>query len=218
MSEKEFIKVKTLDGRGNEAECVINKDAILYLASENIDETEILGSFIKLKNGENIYVFDEELVKISKELLNNEETIKIKDKDNRRILSLEDAESFIDCEKTWNKDIGIGRRMIALRKAMYGHEKEIAEKIKLMDYKDFLQTPYWKTISSFLKIKKQKCEICGSTINLHTHHKTYNHHGYELEFLEDLEVICETCHSKLHKEYQPIYQNNTTVNTKQEEK
>ena len=197
---KDFIKVATLDGQGNETECVINKTEISYLATENIDGYETYGSFIRLKNGENIYIFDEELIKISEELLTAGEHIKIKDKDNRKILPLEDAESFIDCERTWNKDIGIGRRMIALRKAMYGHEKEIAEKIKLMDYKDFLQTPYWKTISSFLKIKEQKCEICGNTHNLHTHHKTYDNHGYELEYMEDLQVICEACHQKLHQE------------------
>ena len=197
---KDFIKVATLDGRGNETDCIINKAEILYLATGNIDGDETCGSFLRLKNGENVYVFEDELIKISEELLTTGEHIKIKDQDRKKILPIEDAESFIDSTRAWSKDVGIGRRMIALRKAMYGHEQEIAEKIKLMDYKEFLQTPYWKTISSFLKIKKQKCEICGNAYNLHTHHKTYDHHGYELEFMEDLQVICETCHQKLHQE------------------
>lgn len=197
---KDFIRVVTLNKWGNETECVINTNEILYLATEDIDGDEASCSFIKLKNGENIYVFDEELVKISEELLTTGEHIKIKDKDKKIIQPIENAETFIDFNRAWNKEIGIGKRMIALREAIYGHEEEIAEKIKLMDYKEFLQTPYWKTISCFLKIKKQKCEICGNAYNLHTHHKTYDHHGYELEYMEDLQVICETCHQKTHKE------------------
>ena len=67
-----------------------------------------------------------------------------------------------------------------------------------MSYKDFLNTPYWKAISAYLKIKRGKCEKCGSETELHTHHKTYEHHGTEIFNLNDLICLCKECHRKFH--------------------
>lgn len=49
-----------------------------------------------------------------------------------------------------------------------------------------------------LKSSGFKCELCGSAINLNVHHITYEHLGYEPD--EDLLVVCQPCHEKLHKE------------------
>jgi len=69
-----------------------------------------------------------------------------------------------------------------------------------MPYEDFLKTPYWKSISKFIKNRDfNRCEICGSQKRLHVHHKTYNHHGDELHHLDDLITLCRTCHSSIHE-------------------
>src|ERR1700719_4251103 len=43
-----------------------------------------------------------------------------------------------------------------------------------------------------------KCEKCESTNKLHVHHKTYENFGNES--LDDLELLCSTCHRKRHSE------------------
>ncbi len=75
-----------------------------------------------------------------------------------------------------------------------------AEKIKEMPYRDFLSTPYWKAISYQVKRRhKFKCMMCGSKKELQTHHNTYEHHGYEHEYLySDLICICRKCHERHH--------------------
>ena len=71
--------------------------------------------------------------------------------------------------------------------------------LRSLKYEDFLKTRYWMAISKRLR-DGAKCEICGSTENLHVHHKTYEHHGYEHLYLEDLQCLCNDCHLKVHHE------------------
>ena len=79
----------------------------------------------------------------------------------------------------------------------FGH---IKEKLKKMDYKDFLKTPYWAAISKHVKyLAGNKCEYCGSSEKLEVHHKTYENHGDELHHLEDLVCLCHDCHAMIHK-------------------
>lgn len=79
------------------------------------------------------------------------------------------------------------------------NEQEIAEHIQGMEYLDFLNTPYWDAVRSKKLFQAYyKCSLCDSNINLQVHHKTYEHHGYEHENLDDLIVLCGNCHSKHH--------------------
>ena len=78
-----------------------------------------------------------------------------------------------------------------------------AEYIKQMKYKDFLFTPYWLMISDYVKTKlhNNKCNKCGVSTHLQTHHLTYDRHGYEhtKDVMEnDLVVLCSLCHKKAH--------------------
>ncbi|MGF7145282.1 5-methylcytosine-specific restriction endonuclease McrA [Anaerotaenia torta] len=41
----------------------------------------------------------------------------------------------------------------------------------------------------------KKCNRCGSKEKLEVHHKDRDHHNNEIE---NLEVLCKTCHTKLH--------------------
>lgn len=42
-------------------------------------------------------------------------------------------------------------------------------------------------------------EGCGSKIYLECHHISYLHRGKELEFMEDVVMLCEKHHSECHK-------------------
>lgn len=70
-----------------------------------------------------------------------------------------------------------------------------------MPYSEFLKTPYWKSIAETVKDRDgNKCKRCGSNKRLHVHHLSYQHHGDELNHLEDLVTLCRTCHKEVHDE------------------
>jgi hypothetical protein len=66
-------------------------------------------------------------------------------------------------------------------------------------YSEFLGTRYWITVRDY-KLHKSghKCGMCGSRKNLNVHHTTYEHHGNEHDYLDDLIVLCRNCHAKFH--------------------
>ena len=79
------------------------------------------------------------------------------------------------------------------------HSDNVAEYIRAMEYKDFLQSPYWKDISEYKKkTAGNRCQLCNKREVLNTHHRTYSIHGYEILNLDDLIVLCEQCHTKFH--------------------
>ena len=64
-------------------------------------------------------------------------------------------------------------------------------------YEEYLKSDKWKKKrEKILKRADHKCELCGSTENLHIHHLTYDNVYNEKE--EDLLCVCDICHSKLH--------------------
>lgn len=71
-------------------------------------------------------------------------------------------------------------------------------RIRRMKYADFLITPYWIAISDIVKNKYKKCQRCGSRKQLEVHHTTYDHHGDELNHMEDLVCLCHNCHAQIH--------------------
>ncbi|MGH3427730.1 MAG: HNH endonuclease signature motif containing protein [Mycobacteriales bacterium] len=71
------------------------------------------------------------------------------------------------------------------------------QQLRTMPYAEYLQTPEWKG----LRYKKLRavgfcCEFCSARINLQVHHRTYERRGCER--LDDLRVLCDSCHGKLH--------------------
>ena len=92
----------------------------------------------------------------------------------------------------------IGEKLVIMC-GYYVSIDDIANYIKDMPYKDFLSTQYWKLIASDIKKISNKCEKCGASGGeLHLHHRTYDHHGYELHNCMDLMVLCKNCHAKEH--------------------
>lgn len=74
-------------------------------------------------------------------------------------------------------------------------------RIRLMklQYKAFLRTYYWRAIAMYLKHKNgDHCTYCPAETGLQVHHKTYDHHGIELFYMDELEVVCDRCHKLKH--------------------
>jgi hypothetical protein len=73
--------------------------------------------------------------------------------------------------------------------------------LKRMKYKDFLNTPYWRTVRNYIAVlNNKKCSQCYSNKCLDCHHRTYVHRGEEIFYLEDLTLLCRVCHDKYHNE------------------
>lgn len=87
------------------------------------------------------------------------------------------------------------------------------ERLKTLQYPDFLKTTYWRVIRNYVLYVTRECQLCGvrNTLGyrpvgpdeverrpLQVHHRTYENHGSEHDHLGDLEAICKPCHQKLH--------------------
>lgn len=65
------------------------------------------------------------------------------------------------------------------------------------NYLLYLRSHFWRIIKNKVKKKaNNQCELCSSKFKLQVHHKTYKRLYYER--LEDLMLLCETCHQKQH--------------------
>ncbi len=78
-------------------------------------------------------------------------------------------------------------------------EEDVSQAIREMNYKDFLQTPYWKAIAQQVRYKADyRCQICNADAELHIHHRTYEIHGSEHRNLSELICACSQCHQTHH--------------------
>lgn len=68
-----------------------------------------------------------------------------------------------------------------------------------LPYSAFLKTYYWRAIAMYMKHKNgDHCTYCPAETGLQVHHKTYDHHGIELFYMDELEVVCDKCHKARH--------------------
>ena len=80
-------------------------------------------------------------------------------------------------------------------------QKKEMWKEKKQKYNKYLKSKKWQTIRK-LKLEQEnyKCAFCKcKRKKLHIHHLTYTHLYNEGKHLDDLVVLCENCHNKLHK-------------------
>ena len=69
---------------------------------------------------------------------------------------------------------------------------------RLMVYNAYMSSNAWAKVKRrVLAARRAICSTCGSTANIHVHHKTYERLGAELD--EDLEILCKPCHMQLHR-------------------
>lgn len=82
-------------------------------------------------------------------------------------------------------------------------EREITvqtlEFLRDMPYSQFMKSLYWRLVrKEVLSRKGKRCSECNRTNDLQVHHTTYEHHGMEHRYLNDLVVLCSLCHAKQH--------------------
>jgi hypothetical protein len=77
----------------------------------------------------------------------------------------------------------------------------VSSRIKRYKYSTFLNLEYWRVIrEQKLKDANYMCVNCQCKEDLQVHHKTYEHHGDELHHLDDLVVLCRSCHKQVHRQ------------------
>lgn len=120
---------------------------------------------------------------------------------NRVIKTKEYIDNYLNPDSPFLKNLKLHEKWdLILYNDYFYISNDITQHIKNMDYKSFLQTPYWKTVS--LKRKAQcdfKCQLCDSNKDLETHHTTYEIKGEEIFNMKKLTVLCHACHEKHHK-------------------
>ncbi len=68
-----------------------------------------------------------------------------------------------------------------------------------MSYKEYLQSDHWKaTKKRYYASRKKECWVCGSTVGIDLHHKTYANLGRER--IHDLVPLCRNHHEQFHRE------------------
>jgi 5-methylcytosine-specific restriction endonuclease McrA len=73
------------------------------------------------------------------------------------------------------------------------------QQLATMPYQAFLRTRYWRTVRRYVVYQAGGCcQLCPATTGLQVHHRTYAHRGQEYDYLEDLVVLCATCHATHH--------------------
>ena len=76
------------------------------------------------------------------------------------------------------------------------------EKVRVNEYRSFkkqyLQSPDWIVRKQLVIRRDHCCQLCQSTTDLNVHHISYKNLGNEP--LSDLVLLCQLCHTKLHKQ------------------
>lgn len=68
-----------------------------------------------------------------------------------------------------------------------------------VNYDKYIQSKAWRAKrEEALEYHGAKCSVCGTTQNLHVHHKTYESLGHEK--MKHLEILCKGCHENHHEE------------------
>ena len=72
-----------------------------------------------------------------------------------------------------------------------------------MRYTNYLRSKHWKDFSKLAKSgRRNKCRICKSKENLHTHHIKYRKFDRGVLFketLSDVKTLCKECHFMWHE-------------------
>lgn len=77
-------------------------------------------------------------------------------------------------------------------------------------YTEYLQGSHWKGLRKALCLKPEShCAGCDKKHHLQIHHVSYSRLGSELP--DDLVVLCEWCHKRVHEELDRLYPGQTTA-------
>jgi len=81
-----------------------------------------------------------------------------------------------------------------LSKEMQSQLSKSLRRIGVKSYKIYLQSDHWAGVVE--KLKREKCQVCGSKKALHLHHRNYICLGKEKQC--DLLTLCAACHLLEH--------------------
>jgi len=75
--------------------------------------------------------------------------------------------------------------------------------LRSMPYDEYLKSGHWNEVRKHvLSSRSRRCCVCGEIGHdenrLQVHHLTYAHRGDEMNHLEDLVILCQTCHGRQH--------------------
>lgn len=69
--------------------------------------------------------------------------------------------------------------------------------LRSMPYDDYLMSPEWREVRKVALARAGgRCQGCNTDQRLNVHHRTYDRRGEEA--LDDLTVLCSTCHARIH--------------------
>jgi 5-methylcytosine-specific restriction endonuclease McrA len=89
------------------------------------------------------------------------------------------------------------KRKKKLKLKLPGNRRKITAQQKAQ-YHKYLNSAQWKEKRKFaLEFYGNRCALCGNRYDLEIHHRTYK--NIFKEPMEDLMILCETCHKHHHK-------------------
>ncbi len=218
--KSDFSKLVTIEKQKRQAFCVVCVSDIDKLNSIKRFSGANLRSQIKAGKLEfsptifNRYVCDEhwieygladlveEYVNAKAEVDSRNEQRQAEDQAQKQIVQQKKNEQIHIWIKSRGKD-GLAKPFTAfswLISEYSAYKEAVYASLKSMPYSQFLKTDYWFIVSSYAKYKAgYKCKFCKSKYRLNTHHSTYENRGRELHYLDDLVVLCHSCHEHHHR-------------------
>lgn len=197
---------------------LFKKSSSIYPMSFDVEiKCSICGKYEYIKTSKT------QLYKLMQDMRNNKEVlclecqederhiindIRKNQEENNKSITKEKTDYFIDNylnpEKVWPDGMRTYEKINSL-KGWYFDKVRIRSHILSMKYDDFLLTPYWKAIAEQVKKRADyKCQICGKNTLLNVHHRTYDNHGMELYYQEDLICLCKDCHEIFHDKLKEV--------------
>lgn len=73
------------------------------------------------------------------------------------------------------------------------------QELKWLPYELYLSSSHWARCRYLILVRNRwACVRCASKTDLHVHHLTYLHRGFEDLHLDDLQTLCANCHGVEH--------------------
>ena len=110
---------------------------------------------------------------------------------------------------TWLKEFFENRKINNFRITSFDKPK-IDQYRSHEEKQQYLSTTRWKKKKMQVHLRDLVCQSCGSSFKLVVHHLRYDNLGDEP--LEDLILLCSSCHEKLHQKLGYNRQQNYPIN------
>lgn len=92
-----------------------------------------------------------------------------------------------------------GKRVTELQRWIMAATAHWSDDLNLMPYNLFLKTKYWRIVRALKRLMVgNKCQKCGSSFHLETHHLHYRSRGNEHKDMNCIIILCDICHRIQH--------------------